>query len=53
LEQNAFLPPAGESKPDWEIMCLVAKALGLSGFDYKETVLNKIYKIIKSSNYKY
>jgi anaerobic selenocysteine-containing dehydrogenase len=31
LEQNAFLPPAGESKPDWEIMCLVAKALGLSG----------------------
>jgi hypothetical protein len=25
----------------------------LSGFDYKETVLNKIYKIIKSSNYKY
>ncbi|MCH9645198.1 MAG: molybdopterin-dependent oxidoreductase [Proteobacteria bacterium] len=34
LEQNAFLPPAGESKPDWEIVCLVAKELGLEGFDY-------------------
>ncbi|WPE16997.1 molybdopterin oxidoreductase family protein [Candidatus Thioglobus autotrophicus] len=34
LEQNAFLPPAGESKPDWEIICLVAKELGLEGFDY-------------------
>lgn len=35
LEQNAFLPRAGNSKPDWEIICLVAKALGLKGFDYK------------------
>lgn len=35
LEQNAFLPPAGESKPDWEIVCLLAKALGLKGFDYQ------------------
>ena len=35
LKQNAFLPPAGESKPDWEIICLVAKSLGLDGFDYK------------------
>ncbi|WP_428087012.1 molybdopterin-dependent oxidoreductase [Candidatus Thioglobus sp.] len=34
LEQNAFLPPAGESKPDWQIICLVAKALGLPGFDF-------------------
>lgn len=29
------VPPAGKSKPDWEIICLVAKALGLQGFDYK------------------
>lgn len=36
LKQNAFLPPAGKSKPDWEIICLVAKALGLSGFEYKD-----------------
>ncbi len=35
LEQNAFLPPAGESKPDWKIICLVAKSLGLKGFDYQ------------------
>lgn len=37
LKQNAFLPPAGDSKPDWEIICLVAKELGLQGFDYKNT----------------
>ncbi|BAS68034.1 molybdopterin oxidoreductase family protein [Bathymodiolus septemdierum thioautotrophic gill symbiont] len=35
LKQNAFLPPAGESKPDWEIVCLLARALGLEGFDYE------------------
>ncbi len=35
LEQNAFLPPAGESKPDWEIVCMLAKALDLEGFDFK------------------
>jgi assimilatory nitrate reductase catalytic subunit len=35
LKQNAFLPPAGESKPDWEIICLVAKSLGLKGFEYQ------------------
>jgi assimilatory nitrate reductase catalytic subunit len=35
LEQNAFLPPAGDSKPDWEIICLVAKKLGLQGFNFK------------------
>jgi assimilatory nitrate reductase catalytic subunit len=35
LEQNAFLPPAGASKPDWEMICLVAQELGLIGFDYK------------------
>lgn len=37
LEQNAFLPAAGESKPDWEIICLVARELGLSGFNYKNS----------------
>jgi len=37
LKQNSFLPPAGESKPDWEIICLVARSLGLKGFDYKNS----------------
>ncbi len=41
LKQNAFLPAAGESKPDWEIICLVAKELGLQGFDYKD--VNEIW----------
>ncbi|SHN89931.1 Assimilatory nitrate reductase large subunit [Bathymodiolus heckerae thiotrophic gill symbiont] len=35
LQQNAFLPPAGKSKPDWQIICLVAKALDLTGFNFK------------------
>ena len=35
LEQNAFIPPAGESKPDWEIVCLLARELGLDGFAYR------------------
>lgn len=35
LKQNAFIPPAGESKPDWEVICLLAKSLGLDGFDYQ------------------
>ncbi|QKQ24195.1 molybdopterin-dependent oxidoreductase [Candidatus Ruthia endofausta] len=35
LKQNAFLPPAGDSKPDWEIICLLAKELRLDGFDYQ------------------
>ncbi|SMN16205.1 Assimilatory nitrate reductase large subunit [uncultured Candidatus Thioglobus sp.] len=35
LQQNAFLPPAGKSKPDWQIICLVAKALSLTGFNFK------------------
>ena len=37
LKQNAFLPPAGDSKPDWEVICLVANALGLTGFDYQKS----------------
>lgn len=35
LKQNAFLPPAGDSKPDWDIICLLAKELELDGFDYQ------------------
>jgi assimilatory nitrate reductase catalytic subunit len=35
LYQTAFLPPAGESKPDWQIICLVAQALGLKGFEFE------------------
>lgn len=37
LEQNAFLPPAGDAKPDWEIICMLAKELGLDGFDYRNS----------------
>ncbi|WP_026052693.1 nitrate reductase [Gayadomonas joobiniege] len=33
--QRGLLPPAGESKHDWQIICEVAKAMGFnSGFNY-------------------
>ena len=32
--QHRFLPPAGEARPDWWIICQVAKRLGYAGFDY-------------------
>ena len=32
--QNAFLPPAGASSPDWWIVSQVAQRMGYSGFDY-------------------
>ncbi len=35
LKQNAFIPPAKESKADWEIICLVAQELDLEGFTYQ------------------
>ncbi len=32
--QRAFLPPPGEARPDWWMVCEVAKRLGHAGFDY-------------------
>jgi formate dehydrogenase major subunit len=32
---RAALPPAGASKPDWEIVCEVARAMGGRGFDFQ------------------
>lgn len=32
--QRGFLPPAGEARPDWWIICEVAKRLGFDGFDF-------------------
>jgi assimilatory nitrate reductase catalytic subunit len=32
--QRAFLPPPGEARADWRIVCDVARAMGFSGFDY-------------------
>jgi assimilatory nitrate reductase catalytic subunit len=32
--QRAFLPPPGEARADWWIVCEVAKRLGYPGFDY-------------------
>lgn len=34
--QRAFLPPPGAARPDWQIVCQLAKALGFSqGFNYQ------------------
>jgi assimilatory nitrate reductase catalytic subunit len=32
--QRAFLPLPGNARPDWWIVCEVAKRIGFSGFDY-------------------
>ncbi len=32
--QRAFLPPAGDARPDWWIISQVAQRLGFNGFDY-------------------
>ena len=33
--QRGFLAPAGEARPDWKIICDVAKAMGFEGFGYE------------------
>ena len=32
--QRAFLPPPGEARADWRIVCDVARAMGFAGFDF-------------------
>ncbi len=32
--QRAFLPPPGEAKADWWVLCEVARRMGFDGFDY-------------------
>ena len=32
--QRSFLSPPGEARPDWWIICEVAKLMGFAGFDY-------------------
>ncbi len=32
--QRAFLPPPGETRADWRMICEVARAMGFEGFDY-------------------
>ena len=33
--QRRFLDPPGEARPDWWIVCQVARAMGFSGFDFQ------------------
>ncbi len=35
--QRGFLPPAGEARHDWWILCEVAKRLGFDGFDFSSS----------------
>ncbi len=41
------IEPLGESKPDWEIICLLAQRMGASGFDFAspEEVLDEIAQV--------
>jgi len=42
--------PVGQSKPDWEIVCLVAKRLGLAGFDFgsAEEIMQEVNRVAPS-----
>jgi formate dehydrogenase alpha subunit len=41
------IPPLGDSKPDWEIVCLLAQKMGADGFDFEspEAVMREIAKL--------
>lgn len=41
------VPPPGEAKADWEIVCLLARRLGLDGFDFgdPEAVFGEIRRV--------
>src|SRR6185436_10915105 len=32
---RAFLPPPGEARADWQIVCDVARAMGFAGFEFQ------------------
>lgn len=32
--QRAIMPPTGNAKPDWQIICDVARAMGFDGFEF-------------------
>ena len=44
------IEPVGESKPDWRIVCEIAKRLGASGFDFEsaEEVFEEIRSVTPS-----
>jgi formate dehydrogenase alpha subunit len=47
---RAAIEPVGESKPDWEIICMLARKLGAAGFDFSspEEVFEEIRKVTPS-----
>ncbi|UCD23675.1 MAG: molybdopterin-dependent oxidoreductase, partial [Gemmatimonadota bacterium] len=44
---RAAVPPAGDAKPDWWILCELAKRLGFHGFDFAspEEVFNELCEV--------
>lgn len=44
------IPPVGASRPDWQIVCAVAKAMGAEGFDFSgpEAVFTEIASLTPS-----
>jgi formate dehydrogenase alpha subunit len=47
---NPVVPPAGEAKPDWKIVCQVAQRMGAKGFDFSSAadILREINKLTPS-----
>lgn len=46
--QQKFMDPPGEAKPDWWIVAQVAKAMGISGFDWQRP--QEIWDEIRANN---
>jgi len=44
------IKPVGESKPDWQITCLIARKMGAKGFDFKDVkeIMTEINKVTPS-----
>ena len=47
---NPVVPPAGEAKPDWKIICQVAQRMGAKGFEFASAadVLREINRLTPS-----
>ena len=45
---RAAIAPLGEAKPDWQIVCLVARSLGAAGFEYRspEEIMAEISQLV-------
>ncbi|MGB9715731.1 MAG: molybdopterin-dependent oxidoreductase [Thermodesulfovibrionales bacterium] len=49
---NKAIEPVGDSRPDWQIICDLAKRMGIKGFDFKtsEEIMSEINTVVSFEN---